>query len=57
MRLLPKRGIASETCGRVSATKFKNTVRDSRIVTPKICKRFGFLLDGCCSFVEDSYNI
>lgn len=31
---LPKRGIASETCGSVSATKFKNTVRDRRIVTP-----------------------
>lgn len=32
--LLPKSGIASETWGSVSATKFKKTVRDRRIVTP-----------------------
>lgn len=34
LHLLPKSGIASETWGSVSATKFKNTVRDRRIVTP-----------------------
>lgn len=33
---VPNRGIASETCGRVSATRLRNTVSDSRIVTPEI---------------------
>lgn len=31
---LPNNGIASDTCGNVSATKLRNTVSDSRIVTP-----------------------
>lgn len=31
---VPNRGIASETCGRVSATRFRNTVSDRSIVTP-----------------------
>lgn len=42
--LLPRRGIASETCGSVSATKFKNTVRDRRIVTPEIRNRRNLIL-------------
>lgn len=33
---VPNRGIASETCGRVSATRLRNTVSESRIVTPAI---------------------
>lgn len=33
---VPNRGIASETCGRVSATRLRNTVSDRRIVTPVI---------------------
>lgn len=33
---VPNKGIASETCGRVSATKFRNTVSERRIVTPAI---------------------
>jgi hypothetical protein len=31
---LPNSGIASDTCGNVSATKLRNTVSDRRIVTP-----------------------
>lgn len=31
---LPNNGIASDTCGNVSATKLRNTVSDRRIVTP-----------------------
>lgn len=34
MDSVPNKGIASETCGRVSATKLRKTVSDSRIVTP-----------------------
>lgn len=33
---VPNRGIASETCGRVSATRLRNTVSERRIVTPAI---------------------
>ena len=33
--VLPKSGMASETWGRVSATRLRNTVRDSKMVTPK----------------------
>lgn len=33
--VVPNRGIASETWGRVSATRFRNTVSDSKIVTPE----------------------
>lgn len=36
---VPNKGIASDTCGNVSATKLRNTVNDSRIVTPEICKK------------------
>lgn len=32
---LPNKGIASDTCGNVSATKLRNTVSDRRIVTPR----------------------
>lgn len=32
---LPNSGMASLTCGSVSATRFKNTVSDRRIVTPE----------------------
>lgn len=32
---VPNKGIASETCGRVSATRFRNTVSDSKMVTPE----------------------
>lgn len=32
---VPNTGIASDTCGRVSATKLWNTVNESRIVTPE----------------------
>lgn len=31
---IPSKGIASDTWGKVSATKFRNTVSDSKIVTP-----------------------
>ena len=31
---LPRRGTASEVAGIVSATMFRKTVRDNRIVTP-----------------------
>lgn len=31
---LPKSGMASETWGRVSATKLRNTVNESKMVTP-----------------------
>lgn len=34
-RFVPNRGIASETWGRVSATRFRNTVSDSKMVTPE----------------------
>ncbi len=37
--IIPKSGIASETCGSVSVTILWNTVRDSRIVTPEIFKK------------------
>ena len=33
--IVPNRGIASETWGRVSATRFRNTVSDSKMVTPE----------------------
>lgn len=33
---LPRRGTASEVAGMVSATIFRKTVNDKRIVTPKI---------------------
>ena len=33
---LPNTGIASDTCGSVSATRLWNTVRESRMVTPEI---------------------
>lgn len=33
---VPNKGIASETCGRVSATRLRNTVSERRIVTPAI---------------------
>lgn len=33
--VVPNKGIASETCGRVSATRFRNTVSDSKMVTPE----------------------
>lgn len=33
--VVPNRGIASETWGRVSATRFRNTVSDSKMVTPE----------------------
>lgn len=32
--ILPRRGTASEVAGIVSATMFRKTVRDKRIVTP-----------------------
>jgi hypothetical protein len=38
---LPNKGIASDTCGNVSATKLRNTVSERRIVTPgKIVEKF-----------------
>lgn len=37
-RALPKRGTASEVAGIVSATMFRKTVNDKRIVTPLIKK-------------------
>lgn len=40
-RALPKRGTASEVAGIVSATMFRKTVNDRRIVTPLI-KTFMF---------------
>ena len=33
--MLPNNGTASDVAGIVSATIFKNTVNDSKIVTPK----------------------
>lgn len=39
---LPNKGIASDTCGRVSATKLRNTVSDRRIVTPIKNSSVGF---------------
>lgn len=33
-RLVPNRGMASDTWGKVSATRFRNTVNDSKMVTP-----------------------
>lgn len=39
-RALPKRGTASEVAGIVSATMFRKTVNDRRIVTPLIKKMF-----------------
>lgn len=33
--VVPNRGIASETWGRVSATRFRNTVSDNKMVTPE----------------------
>lgn len=33
-KLIPIKGTASDVVGIVSATKFKKTVNDSRIVTP-----------------------
>lgn len=34
MKILPNNGTASDVAGIVSATIFKNTVNDSKIVTP-----------------------
>ena len=34
-RLLPNSGMASETWGSVSATKLRNTVNESKMVTPE----------------------
>ena len=39
MRRLPNKGIASDTCGNVSATKLRKTVSERRIVTPEIIIR------------------
>lgn len=39
-RALPKRGTASEVAGIVSATMFRKTVNDRRIVTPLIKNMF-----------------
>ena len=36
---LPKSGMASETWGSVSATKLRNTVNESKMVTPEEKKR------------------
>lgn len=36
---LPNRGMASETWGRVSATRFRNTVNESKMVTPETEQR------------------
>lgn len=33
--MLPNKGMASETWGSVSATRFKNTVSESKMVTPE----------------------
>lgn len=33
-RLIPNRGMASDTWGKVSATRFRNTVNESKMVTP-----------------------
>lgn len=33
-RLVPNRGMASDTWGKVSATRFRNTVNESKMVTP-----------------------
>ncbi|KYN17441.1 hypothetical protein ALC57_10233, partial [Trachymyrmex cornetzi] len=33
--IVPNKGIASETWGKVSATRFRNTVSDSKMVTPE----------------------
>lgn len=38
-RLLPNKGTASEVAGIVSATIFRNTVKDNKIVTPKKKKK------------------
>lgn len=35
LKYVPSNGTASEVAGMVSATMFKNTVRDRRIVTPR----------------------
>lgn len=34
-QILPSSGIASDTWGRVSATKLRKTVKDNRMVTPE----------------------
>lgn len=47
---LPNKGIASDTCGKVSATKLRNTVSDRRIVTPIKNSSVGFLIRICFSF-------
>lgn len=41
---VPSKGIASETCGSVSATKFRNTVSDSKMVTPVTTNYFFCIL-------------
>ena len=35
IEIVPRRGIASETCGRVSVTILWKTVKERRIVTPE----------------------
>lgn len=41
---LPNNGTASDVAGIVSATIFKNTVNDSKIVTPVKCECIGYVL-------------
>ena len=38
-RHVPRRGMASDTCGRVSVTMLWKTVSESRMVTPETEKR------------------
>lgn len=41
-RLLPNKGTASDVAGIVSATIFRNTVKDNKIVTPKKKEEFEY---------------
>lgn len=53
---LPNKGIASDTCGKVSATKLRNTVSDRRIVTPIKNSSVGILVSQPLSVVKTLYK-
>lgn len=54
---VPNRGIASDTCGRVSATRLRNTVSDRRIVTPVIKHKVNAPTAGAMSSMPTTIKI
>lgn len=44
-RLVPNKGMASDTWGKVSATRFRNTVNESKMVTPATEQQLDYALN------------